>query len=204
MSESMTNVEKANSQKTLRKKIIFSFVIMVLLILTSGILGWKLTKQVEKSESIIETVHLFKEAELQLRREEKNLIIRGYSEERLVRWQNAKDNFNQSFGQLVGLDALNQDEINQIKSTITQMSDSYNKFFHDIQDHNLSGDEISQYDAQFKKIGRGSLVIIDEILQREMASSISSNSQTNVLIVIFSVIFILIAIFLVTNVLKHL
>ncbi len=191
-------------QKTLKNRVIFSFVVIIILILISGILGWFLTKQVERSDSIIETVHKFKEDELQLRREEKNLIIRGYSHQRLERWQIAKEDFNQRFGELVGKDALTKEEIGKLKATISEMSKAYNQFFHDIQNHKLGDDEIAQYDAHFKKLGRGSLVIIDDILKNEMQNSKNVDSRTDILIVIFSVVFVLIAAFLVVNVLKNL
>lgn len=192
------------SQKALKNRVIFSFVVIIILILTSGALGWLLTKQIERSDSIIETVHQFKEAELQLRREEKNLIIRGYSHRRLERWQNAKEHFNQRFGELVGMGALTKDENKELRATIAEMSTAYNQFFHDIQNHKLSDDEIAQYDAHFKKLGRGSLVIIDNILKNETENSKSVNAKTDVLIIIFSVVFVLIAAFLVVNVLKNL
>ena len=191
-------------QKALKNKVIFSFVVIIILIFTSGALGWLLTKQVERSDSIIETVHQFKEDELQLRREEKNLIIRGYSHERLERWQIAKEDFNQRFGELVGMGALTKDEIKKLKATISEMSAAYNHFFHDIQNHKLSDDEIAQYDAHFKKLGRGSLVIIDTILKTETENSKSVDSTTDLLIIIFSVVFVLITAFLVVNVLKNL
>ncbi|MCG6912860.1 hypothetical protein LJE86_03000 [bacterium BMS3Abin03] len=191
-------------QKTLKNRVIFSFVVIIILILISGILGWFLTKQVERSDSIIETVHKFKEDELQLRREEKNLIIRGYSQQRLERWQIAKEDFNQRFGELVGMGALSKDEIKKLKANISEMSKTYNQFFHDIQNHKLSNDEITQYDDHFKKLGRGSLVIIENILKNEMKNSTKVNSRTDVLIIIFSIVFVLIAAFLVVNVLKNL
>jgi CHASE3 domain sensor protein len=191
-------------QKALKNKIIFSFVVIIFLILTSGVLGWLMTKEVERSDSVIETVHQFKEAELQLRREEKNLLIRGYSHQRLERWQTAKEDFNQRFGELVGMGALTKDEIKELKATIAEMSTAYNQFFHDIQNHKLRDDEITQYDAHFKKLGRGSLVIIDNILKNEIENSTDVNAKTDLLIIIFSVVFVLIAAFLVVNVLKNL
>jgi CHASE3 domain sensor protein len=191
-------------QKALKNKIIFSFVVIIFLILTSGVLGWLMTKEVERSDSVIETVHQFKEAELQLRREEKNLLIRSYSHQRLERWQTAKEDFNQRFGELVGMGALTKDEIKELKATIAEMSTAYNQFFHDIQNHKLSDDEITLYDAHFKKLGRGSLVIIDNILINEIENSTDVNAKTDLLIIIFSVVFVLIAAFLVVNVLKNL
>lgn len=191
-------------QKALKNRVIFSFVVIILLILTSGVLGWLLTKQVEKSDSIIETVHQFKEDELQLRMEEKNLIIRGYSHQRLERWQSAKEDFNQRFGELVGMGALTKDEITKLKAANSEMSKTYNQFFHDIQNHKLSDDEIEQYDAHFKKLGRGSLEIINNILKKEITNSKNVDSRTDILIIIFSVVFVLIAAFLVVNVLKNL
>ncbi|HQT92511.1 MAG TPA: hypothetical protein PL001_10855, partial [Candidatus Kryptobacter bacterium] len=53
----------------LKKKVILSFSIIIALILCSSVLGLKITQQIEKADKTTETVHLFKEAELQLRME---------------------------------------------------------------------------------------------------------------------------------------
>jgi CHASE3 domain sensor protein len=193
-----------DSKKTLRKKIILSFSVMIILILGSGVLGWFLTQQIERSGKIIERVHLFKEAELQLRREEKNLLIRGYSQQRYLRWQKAKEDFHRLFGELIGLNALTGNEINNLKEEYTEMSDTYNKFFDDIRTTKLSEDEILKYDSQFKTIGRKTLEMINTILTREQEVETKNNLGTDIVIVIFIIIFIATAAFLIINVLKHL
>lgn len=176
---------------------------MILLILFSGVLGWILTSQIEKSNNIIDVVHMLKESELQLRREEKNLLIRGYSEQRYLRWQKAKEDFHQQFGELIGKKALNEDEITEIKNNYSAMSDSYNKFFDDIRSDTLSKDQVVAYDDQFKKIGRQTLEIINNILTREQAVSSSKDTQADVLIAVFLIIFVATAGFLIVNVLKN-
>ena len=57
--------------RILKKKIFITFFIIILLILCSGVLGWILTQKIESSNKVIDVVHKLKEAELQLRREEK-------------------------------------------------------------------------------------------------------------------------------------
>jgi CHASE3 domain sensor protein len=193
-----------DSKKKLRKKIILSFSVMIILILGSGVLGWFLTQQIERSSKIIERVHLFKEAELQLRREEKNLLIRGYSQQRYLRWQKAKEDFHQLFGELIGLNALTGNEINNLKTDYTEMSDTYNKFFDEIRVSKLSEDEILKYDTQFKTIGRKTLEMINTILIREQEAETKNNLGTDIVIVIFIIIFAATAAFLIINVLKHL
>ena len=188
----------------LKKKIFITFSIMILLILFSGVLGWKFTQQIEKSNKIISTVHSLKEAELQLRREEKNLLIRGYSQQRYLRWQKAKENFHQSFGVLIGMKALNDTEIIEIKRDYSEMSTIYNKFFEDIRSKVFSKDEIITYDEQFKKIGRRTIDMINNILLREENVSARNDWQADILIVIFLLVFIATAGFLIINVLKHL
>ena len=188
----------------LKKKIFITFSIMILLILFSGVLGWKFTQQIEKSNKIISTVHSLKEAELQLRREEKNLLIRGYSQQRYLRWQKAKENFHQSFGVLIGMKALNDTEIIEIKRDYSEMSTIYNKFFDDIRSKVFSKDEIITYDEQFKKIGRRTIDMINNILLREENVSARNDWQADILIVIFLLVFIATAGFLIINVLKHL
>jgi hypothetical protein len=177
---------------------------MIILIFGSGVLGWILTKQVEHSNRIIDTIHLLKESELQLRREEKNLLIRGYSQDRYIRWQAAKENFHQKFGELIGMNALTDTEMNAIKTDYSEMSDTFKSFFNEILSKQLSQEEIINYDEQFKTIGRKTIEMINNILAREQSMSQEKDTQADVLIVIFLVIFISTAGFLIVNVLKHL
>ena len=163
-----------------------------------------LTQQIEKGDEILQTVHQFKEDELQLRREEKNLLIRGYSLPGFHQWQQAKENFHQTFGQLIGLNALSNEEIDELKNINSEMSDAYKDFFDRIQSSTIGDNKVSQYDAQFKKIGERSLEIIDNILEREQAASESMNSRAHVLIIIFSIVFVGTTSFLVVNVMKNL
>ena len=177
---------------------------MFLLILGSVVLGWVLTQQIEKSDNIVAVVHSLKESELQLRREEKNLLIRGYSQQRYLRWQKAKENFHQRFGELIGMGALTDAEINGVKKDYSEMSGTYKKFFHDIISKSLNQDEIIKYDEEFKTIGRKTLEMINNILSRESKLSASKDLQSDILIGIFLVVFVLTAGFLIVNVLKHL
>jgi Tfp pilus assembly protein PilX len=193
-----------DSKKILRGKIIFSFVVIVLLILGSGIFGWVLTQRIETSNKIIDNIHLFKEAELQLRREEKNLLIRGYSYQRFLQWQKAKEDFHQRFGELIGLNALSKSEIKKIKMNNSLMSETYNRFFDEIKSNTLGNTGKAQFDEQFKKIGRETLNIINNILINEQDSSSKNDSGTDFLILFFLVVFVATATFLIINVLKHL
>ena len=189
--------------KILKRKIFITFSIMLLLIIGSGVMGWILTRQIEKSNNIIEVVHLLKESELQLRREEKNLLIRGFSQDRYLRWQKAKEDFHQKFGELMGMQALNQNEIDELKTDYSEMSENYNQFFDDIRSDSLSREDISRYDQEFKKTGRKTLEMINSILNREHNVSSSKDSQADVLIAIFLIVFVITAGFLIVNVLKH-
>lgn len=189
--------------KILKRKIFITFSIMLLLIIGSGVLGWILTRQIENSNRIVEVVHLLKESELQLRREEKNLLIRGYSLDRYLRWQKAKEDFHQKFGELIGMKALNQEEMDELKKDYTEMSDNYNQFFDDIRSDTLSREQIAKYDMEFKKTGRKTLEMINSILNRENNVSASKDLQADVLIAIFLLVFVVTAGFLIVNVLKH-
>ncbi|MCL5268897.1 MAG: hypothetical protein M1469_12490 [Bacteroidetes bacterium] len=188
----------------LKKKVILSFSIIIILILCSGALGWEITQQIETTDKTTETVHLFKEAELQLRREEKNLLIRGYSVERFHRWQKAKEDFYQRLGELIGMKALNDDEINELKSSNSAMSDTYKEFFDDIKSGKLTETKSALYDYEFKKIGQRSLDLIDGILAREQAVSIKMDSRADLLIIVFLAVFVGTTSFLVINVLRNL
>jgi len=192
-----------DSLKILKRKLIITFSIMIVLIFVSGILGWIFTQQIENSNKIVEVVHLFKESELQLRREEKNLLIRGYSQPRYLRWQKANEDFHRDFGTLIGLNALNNTEIDEIKSEYSEMSDTYTNFFNDIRLNVLSQKEIVNYDEQFKKIGRRTLEMINNILVREQKISSSSNLNADILIMLFLAIFIASAGYLIVNIIKH-
>lgn len=192
-----------SDSKILRKKLIITFSIMILLILSSGVLGWIFTNQIEKSGKIIDVVHLLKESELQLRREEKNLLIRGYSQERYLRWQKAKEDFHQRFGELIGRKALNENEINEIRTDYSEMSETYNKFFDEIRSDTLSREAMANYDLQFKKIGRRTIEMINNILAREQEVSSGMDSQADILIAVFLIVFVATAGFLIVNVLKN-
>ena len=189
--------------KVLKNKIIITFSVMLLLIIGSGILGWIFTQKIENSNKIIDIIHQLKESELQLRREEKNLLIRGYSQQRYLRWQKAKEDFHRSFGELMGMKALSDTDIAEIKTDYSEMSGTYNKFFDVIRSNSLSQDEIIKYDEQFKKIGRRTLEMINKILLREQKVSNRADSQADILIVIFLIIFVATAGFLIVNVIKH-
>ena len=193
-----------SNPKILKKKITITFIVVILLILFSGVLGWKLTQQIERSDKIIATVHTLKEAELQLRREEKNLLIRGYSQQRYLRWQNAKENFHQRFGELIGMEALSDSEINAIKADYSEMSNTYTNFFHEIKSDSLIQNKIIGYDEQFKKIGRKTIEMINNILHREQELSNKTDSHANILIAIFIIIFVATTGFLIVNIIKHL
>jgi len=189
--------------KILKKKIFITFSIMLLLIIGSGVLGWIITKQLEKSTKITEVVHILKESELQLRREEKNLLIRGYSQQRFLRWQKAKEEFHQKFGELIGMKALKDSEIEELRNDYSEMSDNYNQFFDVIRSSALSVEEIAKYDQEFKNIGRKTLQMINEILSREHNISSGRDSQADILIAVFLIVFVLTAGFLIVNVLKQ-
>jgi preprotein translocase subunit SecF len=188
----------------LKKKVILSFSVIIALILCSSALGWEITQQIEKTGTTTETVHLFKEAELQLRREEKNLLIRGYSLERFHRWQKAKEDFYQRLGELIGLKALDDNEITELKSGNSAISDAYTKFFDDIKSGKLTEAEAAQYDSEFRQIGQRSLQLIDGVLAREHAISRDMDSRADLLIIFFSVVFVGTTSFLVINVLRDL
>ncbi len=189
--------------KILKRKILITFTIMLFLIIGSGVIGWILTKQIEKSTNIIEVVHFLKESELQLRREEKNLLIRGYSQERYLRWQKAKEDFHQKLGELIGMKALRGNEITELKADYSEMSENYNEFFDVIHSNKLSLEEINNYDQEFKKTGRKTLEMINNILAREHDTSSSRDLQADVLIAVFLIVFVITAGFLIINVLKH-
>ena len=176
---------------------------MLFLIIGSGVLGWILTRQIENSTKIIEVVHLLKESELQLRREEKNLLIRGYSQDRYLRWQKAKEDFHQKFGELIGMKALNEDEINALREDYSEMSDQYSQFFDFIRSNSLNAKEIADYDQVFKQTGRKTLEMINNILSREHNISSSRDWQADILIAVFLIVFVITAGFLIINVLKH-
>ena len=100
--------------------------------------------------------------------------------------------------------ALTDTEMNEIKTDYSEMSDTFKSFFNEILSKQLSQEEIINYDEQFKTIGRKTIEMINNILAREQSVSQVKDTQADVLIVIFLVIFISTAGFLIVNVLKHL
>ncbi len=193
-----------NPTQELKRKIILSFSIIIVLILCSGALGWELTRDIEAIDRTNETIHLFKEAELQLRREEKNLLIRGYSVERFHRWEQAKEDFYQKLGELTGQNAFDENEVKELRSSNSAMSETYSEFFEDIKSGQITESRSARYDAEFKAIGQRSLQIIDAALERGGRISEKMNSRADLLIIVFSVVFIGTTSFLVINVLRSL
>ncbi len=192
------------TRESLKRKLIFAFSIIIVLVFCSSALGWLIANDIESHDRITETIHLFKEQELQLRREEKNLLIRGYSTERFAQWQTTKENFHSTLGQLIGQKALLPDEIDQLKTINSQSSNTYKEFFSKLQSNALGEKEISYYDQQFKEVGRTSLRIIDNILAKEQAQTRAMNSRSQLLIGLFALVFIGTTSFLVINVLRNL
>ncbi len=189
--------------KLLKRKILITFTIMLFLIIGSGVLGWYLTRQIEASTNIIEVVHLLKESELQLRREEKNLLIRGYSQDRYLRWQKAKEDFHLKLGELIGIKALQENETKALKMDYSEMSENYKEFFDVIRSDSLTSQEVADYDQEFKETGRKTLDMINNILAREHEVSSSRDLQADILTVVFLLVFVVTAGFLIINVLKH-
>ncbi len=193
-----------NPTQELKRKIILSFSIIIILILCSGALGWELTRNIEAVDRTNETAHLFKIAELQLRREEKNLLIRGYSVERFHRWQRAKEEFYHKLGELTGLDSFNDKEADELRSSNSAMSEVYREFFEDVKSGQMTESKSARYDVEFKAIGQRSMHIIDAAIERGDGISKRMDSQANLLIIVFSIVFIGAASFLVINVLRSL
>ncbi len=192
------------SRESLKKKIGISFSIIIILILCSFVLGWVITEKIEENDGAIATIHQFKEQELQLRRIEKNLLIRGYSQDRVAQWQMTNENFHRTFGHLIGLKALDTTEVDELRILNSQTSEVYKDFFERLRTAALETNQLAHYDETFKAMGRRSLEIIDAVLakQENVAKAMDSRSQT--LIVVFALVFIGTTSFLVVNVLKNL
>ena len=99
---------------------------------------------------------------------------------------------------------MSEDELNELKSSNSAMSDTYREFFEDIKSGRLTEAKSAQYDTEFKNIGQRSLQLIDGVLARENAVSKQMDSRASLLIVFFSVIFVGTTSFLVINVLRNL
>ncbi len=192
------------SQVIFKRKLIAALILMIILIIAGSVMGWIITRDAEKNDRIIETIHRFKEAELEIRREEKNLIIRGYLDRRFDRWQKAMSDFTQIFGELIGLEQLSDAEIKEIKSRISEMSKVYNEFIHEIQSHQPSEEEILQYDIKFKNIGRESIGLIETKIKLIEEKIENAESRTYILIAIFTLVFLTIGFYLVISTIKQL
>lgn len=177
---------------------------MTALIIISGIIGWVITTEIEKSNSVINNIHDLKEAELQLRKEEKNFLIRGYSTETFNQWQKARDDLYHILGKLEGMNALTSDEAGEFNLTNSELADVYKNFFDEIRSGNLTSSKITQYDKKFKEYGSRSLNLINNILNREQATLNKLELRSNILIILFTIAFVGIASILVMNVLKNL
>jgi hypothetical protein len=191
-------------EHSFKRKLILSFCIMTALIICSGIIGWVITAEIEKTNLVIDSIHLLKEAELQLRREEKNFLIRGYSTTSFNQWQKAKEDFHHILGKLEGMNALTPAEIIRFDSTNSELANIYKDFFEDIRSGKLTEDQMTKYDKKFKEYGSMSLQLINNILDRNQAILSKLELRSNVLIILFTIAFVGIASSLVISVLRNL
>ncbi|MGC8653460.1 MAG: hypothetical protein ACP5US_05660 [Candidatus Kryptoniota bacterium] len=194
----------SSSEQSFKRKLILSFSIMTALIICSGIIGWVITAEIEKTNSVINSMHLLKEAELQLRKEEKNFLIRGYSTATFNQWQKAKEDFYHILGKLEGMNALTADEIKGFDSTNSALANIYKNFFDDVRSGKLTDDQITKYDKEFKEYGSASLQLINNSLNRNQAILGKLELRSNILIVLFTIAFAAIASSLVISVLRNL
>ena len=84
------------------------------------------------------------------------------------------------------------------------MSEIYREFFEDVKSGQMTESKSARYDAEFKAIGQQSLTIIDAALERGGSISKKMNSRADLLIIVFSIVFVGTTSFLVVNVLRSL
>ncbi len=72
-----------------KNKIISGFILMAVFLLFIGGLGWYSVEKIDNIENVVITGYQIKTGILECRRQEKNILIRGITEENLVSWQKA-------------------------------------------------------------------------------------------------------------------
>jgi methyl-accepting chemotaxis protein len=101
---------------------------------------------------------------LEARREEKNLIIRGYVQEHITKWENAMAAFDKKADQLNQQHGITEVQHNELSAGIVDFQNIFTTFTTDLKNKQFfSKDEISSYDNKFKVFGRKSIEILDSV-----------------------------------------
>lgn len=173
-----------------KKQIVISLVVMITLLVAGSIFGWLTSRSLEKSDSILTKTHRLKEAELEVRRQEKNLLIRGFLQEEFNNWQKAKKNLAEILADLNSLEALDSLDILEMDEHLSRRNEISVDFIKNLESGILTQDQKNQFDNEFKKIGRQTIDVIDRIVEKKQIESGNLQSRFNIIIIVLSIFFI--------------
>lgn len=121
---------------------------------------------------------------LEARREEKNLIIRGYVQEHITKWDNAIASFDKKADQLNAQHRITAAQHDELSAGVADFQKIFTSFTTDLKNkQSFTKDEITSYDNQFRVFGRKSIEILDSITSIIEKRSVRTHSMFNIIFI---------------------
>lgn len=115
---------------------------------------------------------------LEMRREEKNLIIRGFVEEHVKKWESAANRFDSLTTKLQSIKGMSAQENGTLKQGINEFKGIFANFISDLKTKGkFSTEDADNYDKKFKTFGRKAIAIIDGIITHTETASLKKEQQ---------------------------
>jgi methyl-accepting chemotaxis protein len=150
--------------QTIKGKMIIFFSIMFIIMLTFLLVLRFFINSIIQDDKTTITIKNMKVDILEARREEKNLIIRGYVQEHITKWENAMAAFDKKADQLNEQHGITPSQHDELSSGTADFQNIFTSFTNDLKNkQKLSNDEITSYDNKFKVFGRKSIELLDTV-----------------------------------------
>lgn len=182
---------------TIKGKLFFGLGITLLMTLALFTTFKVLIKQIKTANNIVITAKNMKVEILEMRREEKNLIIRGFVEEHVKKWESAANRFDSLTTKLQSIKGMSQDENGTLKQGITEFKSIFGDFISDLKaKEKFSTEDADNFDKKFKTFGRKAISIIDGIIIHTETVSLKKERQhgiyttTGFLLLILGMVFL--------------
>jgi methyl-accepting chemotaxis protein len=136
-----------------------------------------LIKNLKTANEIVITAKNMKIEILEMRREEKNLIIRGFVEEHVKKWEKAVNRFDSLTTKLNSIKGMSQEENGTLKQGINEFKSIFENFISDLKiKEKFSSEDAENFDKKFKTFGRKAIAILDGIIVH--TESVSQKKET--------------------------
>jgi methyl-accepting chemotaxis protein len=163
---------------TIKGRLLLGFGITFTIVLSIFITFWIFICEVKQSDAIVVTSKNLKIEMLELRREEKNLIIRGFVDEHVQKWNLAAKRFELQTAMLQSQKGITGEELKILYAGIFDFKEVFTKFTTDLKSKGSFGEsETDDYDQEFKIFGRKAISIVDDIIIRTEKNFLQKEKQ---------------------------